>query len=231
MKFELKEITSSLFRNFSLGKLETRKDSGIDTDFVFQTSFSILLRYIFIEKQEIMTLEGPIIINAKIHVPVLIDSKRKLFYIFSTIKKRQNIILNDLMEGIYNNDYKLECLELVESAIRKIAENSVAIIFSSHKTPTKSPLLNISGAGLDLRETDYWESYGQDPLDLIKISLVSNGNKEIKISFKLSGSIITVHRRNVSDEELIKMCNKIADDFLIPYINSPLIQTTITKFL
>ena len=141
-ELDLEKISTKLSNEFSFRRSGERKEFGVDSSSIIKFENTLFFRYVFVEPQEIFTLEGPILVNTKVEKQII------------------------LVEGNYN----LKPEGLNESKIREIAENLESIVFTQHETPTRTPLTTVSGTGYELRETDYWDSYGQEPLRMINHS-------------------------------------------------------------
>ncbi len=107
--------------------------------------------------------------------------------------------LLSLIEHQFLEDISPETTEFSEEALRRIISDANETLLAYLTPRERSKPERVSGKDRDLPGTDFWDEYGDEPLDKIKVN-VDGEEKEIRVGFDKYG-VVVLYKQSLNPPE------------------------------
>ena len=148
---------------------------------------------------------------------------------FIAISNADNETTDDLLSLIehqFTEGVSLETTRFSEDALRRIIVDASETI-KAHITPKKrSKPERVSGKDRNLPDTDFWDEYGDEPLEKIKVN-VGGDEKESRVGFDEYGVVI-LYKQSLTLPEQVAVLQSLAENQFSRIIDPDNYQSTLS---
>ncbi|ELZ68563.1 hypothetical protein C457_11181 [Haloferax prahovense DSM 18310] len=146
---------------------------------------------------------------------------------FIAISNTDNETKDDILSLIkhqFLQDISPETTEFSEEALRKIINDANETLLAYLAPRERSKPERVSGKDRDLPGTDFWDDYGDEPLDKIKVN-VDGEETEIRVGFDKYG-VVVLYKQSLNLSEQIEALRILAENLFTRLIDPGSYQST-----
>lgn len=148
---------------------------------------------------------------------------------FIAISNTDNDTTDDLLSLIkrqFLEDISPETTEFSEEALRRIISDANETLLAYLTPRERSKPERVSGKDRDLPGTDFWDEYGDEPLDKIKVN-VDGEEKEIRVGFDKYG-VVVLYKQSLDLPEQVEALRLLAENLFTELLDPGSYQSTLS---
>jgi len=148
---------------------------------------------------------------------------------FIAISNTDNDTTDDLLSLIkhqFLSDISPETTEFSEEALRRIINDANETLLAYLTPRERSKPERVSGKDRDLPGTDFWDEYGDEPLDKIKVN-VDGEETEIRVGFDKYG-VVVLYKQSLDLSEQVEALRILAENLFSQLIEPGSYQSTLS---